>query len=130
MKGAACRASQMSVGNTHSACGVCVCVCVGVWVGACRRAVETFHFHFQTATFTPHSNYARLLFRGNVVGDCNRREGKRGAGHAALFGCCVGQLAARVLILISFPWHFLCVASCFALLLPINNLLHTARRVF
>lgn len=93
--------------------GVRVGVCV--WVDACRRAVETFHFHFHTATFTPHSNYACFLFLGNVagdVGDGNRREGKGREverGHAALFGCCVGQLAARVLILISFPWHFLCV---------------------
>lgn len=59
--------------------------------------------------------------------------GQRVEGQAALFGSCVGQLAARVLILISFLWHFLCdCAGCFALLLllPINNLLHTSRRVF
>lgn len=85
--------------------GVRVGVCV--WVDACRRAVETFHFHFHTATFTPHSNYARLLFRGNVAGDVG--DGNRREGEVALFACCVGQLAARVLILISFPWHCLCV---------------------
>lgn len=59
-------------------------------------------------------------------------EGDRAGGQAALFGSCVGQLAARVLTLISFLWaffvRFFLSALCFALLLPINNLLHTSRR--